>query len=418
MLVHGILRCSWPVFARRSAPLMAARPFLLRSLTRGITTGKKLGVEAVAGGATIANSRIQTAAAPAVGKWLLGVSGLVVGSVVLGGITRLTESGLSMTTWNLIREMKPPRTQAEWEEEFAKYQASPEYKYVHSHFTLSEFKRIFYMEWGHRMWGRLIGLSYILPASYFWARGKIPQSYKLPIFGIGALICGQGLMGWYMVKSGLTYDEATQKDVPRVSQYRLAAHLGLAFVIYACSLLTSLSMLSPPGAAKAEVIKSAMKLSPVASGLAGLIFATSMSGAFVAGLDAGLLYNSFPKMADCWVPDDILAMNPTWKNFTENPTTVQFDHRVLGITTFAACVAMTAVSRTATLTPRARMIGALIGGMATAQASLGIATLLYYVPTPLAATHQVGSITLLSLALWFAHEIRRLGLSKPIAVVV
>lgn len=339
-----------------------------------------------------------------VGRWLLGCSGLVVGAVVLGGVTRLTESGLSMVDWHLVREMKPPQTQEEWEAEFSKYQQFPEFKILNHDMTLPEFKFIFYMEWGHRMWGRLVGLSYILPAIYFWRKGYFSRSMKGRVLGLCGFVFFQGLLGWYMVKSGLE-EKPESHDIPRVSQYRLCAHLGSALLLYCASLWTGLTLLHAPQ--KMVETKHLMLLRRFAKGAGALAFLTALSGAFVAGLDAGLVYNSFPKMGERWIPDDLLAFSPTLKNFFENPTTVQFDHRILGISTLAAITSLYLFSRKMMLPKRAKIAISLLTAMAYGQVALGISTLLLYVPTPIAATHQSGSLALLSLAIWVLAELRK-----------
>ncbi|KAJ8418120.1 hypothetical protein AAFF_G00138290 [Aldrovandia affinis] len=325
-----------------------------------------------------------------VGRWLLGCSGLVVGAVVLGGVTRLTESGLSMVDWHLS----------------SKYQQFPEFKIMNHSMTLTEFKFIFYMEWGHRMWGRLVGLAYILPTVYFWRKGYFSRSMKGCVLGLCGFVCFQGLLGWYMVKSGLE-EKPDSYDVPRVSQYRLAAHLGSALLLYCASLWTGLSLMLP--ANKLPNTRELMLLRRFAQGTGGLVFLTALSGAFVAGLDAGLVYNSFPKMGERWLPDDLLAFSPTLKNFFENPTTVQFDHRVLGISTVSAITGLYLYSRRMYLPRRAKIAISCLMVMAYAQVGLGISTLLLYVPTPLAATHQSGSLALLTLAIWVLTELRRVA---------
>uniref|UniRef100_A0AAX7TF46 Cytochrome c oxidase assembly homolog 15 (yeast) n=1 Tax=Astatotilapia calliptera TaxID=8154 RepID=A0AAX7TF46_ASTCA len=340
-----------------------------------------------------------------VGRWLLGCSGLVVGAIVLGGVTRLTESGLSMVDWHLVREMKPPQSEGEWEAEFSKYQQFPEFKILNHNMTLPEFKFIFYMEWGHRMWGRLVGLAYILPTIYFWKKGYFTRSMKGKVLGLCGFVFFQGLLGWYMVKSGLE-EKPESHDIPRVSQYRLSAHLGSALLLYCASMWTGLTLLLP--AHRIAETKKLMQLRRFAKGTGGLVFLTALSGAFVAGLDAGLVYNSFPKMADRWIPDDLLAFSPTLKNFFENPTTVQFDHRILGITSLTAITGLYLFSRRMMLPKRAKIAISLLAAMAYTQVALGIATLLLYVPTPLAATHQSGSVALLSLAIWVLAELRRM----------
>ncbi|XP_041065452.1 cytochrome c oxidase assembly protein COX15 homolog isoform X3 [Carcharodon carcharias] len=332
-------------------------------------------------------------------------SGTVVGAVVLGGVTRLTESGLSMVDWHLIKEMKPPSTQADWEAEFQKYQQFPEFKILNHDMTLNEFKFIWHMEYSHRMWGRAVGLAYILPAIYFWRKGWLSRSLKLRVAGLCGFVCFQGLLGWYMVKSGLE-EKKDSHDIPRVSQYRLAAHLGSALILYCASLWTGLSLLLPPN--QMPNTGRLLLLRRFARGTAGLIFITALSGAFVAGLDAGLVYNSFPKMGERWLPDDLLAFSPVLRNFFENPTTVQFDHRILGVSSVMAVTILYALSRRIPMPRRTKVAISSLLAMVYMQAALGISTLLLYVPTPLAAAHQSGSLVLLSLALWLLHELRRL----------
>ncbi|XP_037799559.1 LOW QUALITY PROTEIN: cytochrome c oxidase assembly protein COX15 homolog [Penaeus monodon] len=341
-----------------------------------------------------------------VGRWLFGCSGMVFGAVVIGGLTRLTESGLSMTDWHLFGK-RPPLTEAEWEREFAQYQEFPEYKLKNQGMSLSEFKFIWWMEYGHRQWGRTIGTFFLLPAAYFWHKGWFTRLMKKRVLVCGALIGCQGLLGWYMVKSGLEDRFKDPSDVPRVSQYRLMSHLGMAFVLYSIFLWNALDVTYPAQKLK-QVTAQAMKFRKFAHITKGWVFLTALSGALVAGLDAGLVYNSFPKFADRWIPSDILAFSPALRNFTENPTTVQFDHRILG--TVALGLATTAMiwSRRVMLPPRAYTAAAALGGMAWMQVGLGISTLLLYVPTSLAAMHQSGSLLTLSFAIWLTHELKHL----------
>ncbi|XP_068817969.1 heme A synthase COX15 isoform X3 [Capricornis sumatraensis] len=335
------------------------------------------------------------AAERVVGRWLLVCSGTVAGAVILGGVTRLTESGLSMVDWHLIKEMKPPTSKEEWEAEFQKYQQFPEFKILNHDMTLAEFKFIWYMEYSHRMWGRLVGLAYILPAAYFWKKGWLTRGLKGRVLALCGLVCFQGLLGWYMVKSGLE-EKPDSHDIPRVSQYRLAAHLGSALVLYCASLWTSLSLLLPQH--KLPETRQLLRLRRFAHGTAG---------AFVAGLDAGLVYNSFPKMGESWIPEDLFTFSPLLRNVFENPTMVQFDHRVLGITSVTAITVLYFLSRRIPLPRRTKIAATTLLALAYTQVGLGISTLLMYVPTPLAATHQSGSLALLSVALWLMNELRR-----------
>ncbi|KAJ1926935.1 Cytochrome c oxidase assembly protein cox15 [Tieghemiomyces parasiticus] len=362
-----------------------------------------------------------------VGYWLLASAASVFGIVVWGGVTRLTESGLSIVEWNLIRGMKPPTSEAEWIEEFEKYKQFPEYKQLNQHMTLEEFKFIFFMEWGHRIWGRLIGLTFILPGAYFAYKGWMSPAIRKRVAIIAGLICFQGVLGWYMVKSGL--DQALMEKpgaVPRVSQYRLAAHLGSAFLIYTGMVATGLSVLRQNSlragrlASLAPLLNSAQlnRLRGSTHGLAMLVFITAISGAFVAGLDAGLLYNTFPLMGGRLVPpteelwDPHFASDPATrsgmlKNVFENPTTVQFNHRVLAVTTFTAITAVYLASRRLSLPKSVRVTLHSLMGLAVVQVSLGISTLIYLVPTELAAAHQAGSLSLLTATLCLMNFLKR-----------
>ncbi|XP_008320223.1 heme A synthase COX15 isoform X2 [Cynoglossus semilaevis] len=402
-LLHKTMFCGCRIATKgiqRSNQSPQLRQWLVKRSQSTITTNAQVSVQAAA-----ATSVPNAASNLIVGRWLLGCSGLVVGAIVLGGVTRLTESGLSMVDWHLVREMKPPRSQAEWEAEFSKYQQFPEFKILNHDMTLPEFKFIFYMEWGHRMWGRLVGLAYILPTMYFWRKGYFTRSMKGKVLGLCGFVVFQGLLGWYMVKSGLE-EKPESYDIPRVSQYRLSAHLGSALLLYCASLWTGLTLLLPPH--KLTETHRLMQLRRFAKGTGGLVFLTALSGAFVAGLDAGLVYNSFPKMGERWIPDDLLAFSPTLKNVFENPTTVQFDHRILGISSLTAITGLYLFSRRMLLPRRAKVAISLLTAMAYTQVALGVSTLLMYVPTALAATHQSGSVALLSLAIWVLAELRKM----------
>ncbi|KAF4525550.1 hypothetical protein B566_EDAN012957 [Ephemera danica] len=368
----------FPAFARQFATHLFRRPQALHRLK---IPAHRSGTVAVTPSTGSHNQKL-------VGYWLLGCGGMVFGAVVLGGVTRLTESGLSMVTWKLLGEHRP-HTQAEWEAEFQRYQQFPEFQLKNRDMTLEQFKWIWWMEYTHRQWGRAIGAAFFLPAAFFWTRGYFNKAMKIRVSAFGALLGAQGLMGWYMVRSGLEAErfQAPESSEPRVSQYRLAAHLSLAFGLYTLFFWSALDKLLPAQLLPAHV---------------------TVSGAFVAGLDAGLVYNSFPKMADRWIPEDILAFSPALRNVTENPSTVQFDHRVLGTSTLLAISGLYLVSKRRALPPRAYKATAALAAMAWMQVALGIATLLCYVPVPLAATHQSGSLLLLSLAVWLTHEIKLL----------
>ena len=357
---------------------------------------------------------------------------MCVGAVVLGGVTRLTESGLSMTDWNLVGR-PPPSSQIQWEEEFEKYKLSPEFKWKNSEISMEDFKFIWYMEYIHRMWGRTIGAVFYVPAAIFWARGMIPSPLKKRILLMGGLLGFQGLLGWYMVKSGLDHDNFLgPSDVPRVSQYRLAAHLSSAVVLYSVFFWNAKEILSPSFKIDAARVTPAMaSLRKMVISCKALVFLTlvsgwspflsppqtiiSLPGAFVAGLDAGLVYNSFPKFADRWIPEDLLQFSPAVRNITENPTCVQFDHRLLGIASLLL-ISATAVkaSKTPGLPPHIRAAALALGAMGWCQVGLGISTLLLYVPVSLAALHQSGALATLSLAMWTAHDMKFMKIVKAI----
>jgi len=340
---------------------------------------------------------------------------MCIGAVVLGGVTRLTESGLSMTDWNLMGR-PPPRTAEEWELEFDKYKQSPEFKWKNSDITLENFKFIWYMEYGHRMWGRSIGAFFYLPAIGFWASGMLNKAVKKRVLLAGGLLGFQGLLGWYMVKSGLDHDNFLgPSDVPRVSQYRLAAHLSSAVVLYSVLFWNAKEILRPAfNFEPAKVTPAMLSFRKLMMSCKALAFITLVSGAFVAGLDAGLVYNSFPKFADRWIPEDILEFSPALRNFTENPTTVQFDHRILGTTTLAFLTAAAIQAQRLPLPPHIKSVALALGAMGWCQVGLGISTLLLYVPVPLAAAHQSGALVTLSLAMWLAHEMKLMKVVKMI----
>lgn len=337
-----------------------------------------------------------------VGYWLAGICGLTATTVSLGGITRLTKSGLSMVDWHPFNEF-PPRNKAQWEEEFQRYQHFPEFKLRNSEISLDDFKWIWYMEYIHRTFGRLIGVSFFVPAGYFAYKGYFKGRVKHVIGLLGGLILFQGGLGWYMVKSGLDEKQILDGE-PRVSHLRLASHLGTAFVFYSTACLAALHHLIPSESLTQN--PKLFNLKRIAYGLTGAVFLTALSGALVAGMEAGLTYNSWPKMADRWIPTDLFAKNPIWRNFLYNSTTVQFDHRWLGQLTFLATTSAWIYSRRLPLTLRVRIASNLVMILACFQLSLGVSTLLFYVPKHLAATHQSGALALLTSTLWLAHELK------------
>lgn len=331
--------------------------------------------------------------------WLYVTVGMVFAMVVLGGVTRLTHSGLSMVEWRPITGWLPPLNEAEWTAVFEKYKQSPEFRELNWDMTLGGFKGIFWLEFLHRLWGRLIGVVFFVPFVVFVVRGWVDRRLGLRLAGLFVLGGAQGVMGWYMVKSGLV-------DQPDVSQYRLAAHLILALVIMVALVWVARGLSGAFRARwQARDAGHCAALRRGAGGLVALVLVTAFSGALVAGLDAGLTYNTFPLMDGDWVPDGIFTMTPIYLNFFENITTVQFDHRVLAVTTFTAVGAFWLWARGQALpAPAAGAIHLMLAVVAV-QAALGIATLLLVVPVPLAALHQAGAVVLLIVATWVWREL-------------
>jgi cytochrome c oxidase assembly protein subunit 15 len=315
--------------------------------------------------------------------------------VVLGGFTRLTGSGLSMVDWRPLMGILPPLGDAEWQRVFELYQQSPEFQKVNSHMDVDAFKEIFWLEYLHRLLGRTIGLVFLLPFVFFIAKGYIRKqewAKYLLMFILGGL---QGLLGWYMVKSGLV-------NVPHVSQYRLTAHLVAAFLIYAYMFWVAMTLLFPvpDGATKHGWFGKTL-------GLFVLISVTIVSGGFVAGLKAGKIFNTFPMMGDYWLPPGLTALDPLWRNLFDNMTTVQFDHRWLAISTFVVVVIYWRAARRANLPARARPAVNALLHTAVLQVVLGISTLLLAVPVILGAAHQAVAMLLFTVALYLLQALRR-----------
>lgn len=328
----------------------------------------------------------------AVAKWLLICCGLVFAMVVLGGVTRLTGSGLSMVDWQPVSRLLPPMGAEEWQKTFELYQQTPEFLEKNSHMDVNDFKGIFWLEYVHRLLGRLIGMVFFFPFLFFLWRGFIGRDewfkYTLMFF-LGGM---QGVLGWYMVKSGLV-------NVPEVSQYRLTAHLIAAFTIFAFMFWVALSRLYPrqdqgrhPWFGKTLALTT-------------LITITIVAGGFVAGLKAGKIYNTFPMMGDYWLPPGMLALEPVWRNLFDNMATVQFTHRVLALTTFALIVFYWVKVRALDLPVRSKKAVNALLHTATLQVALGIATLLLVVPVFLAATHQAVAMLLFAVALYLCHSL-------------
>lgn len=329
-----------------------------------------------------------------VAVWLFLCAAAVFAMALIGAITRLTESGLSIVEWKPVTGALPPLDAAGWQHEFDLYRQSPQYQKVNAGMSLAEFKNIYFWEWLHRLWGRMIGLVYLLPFLWFWRRGLLPRESLSSFLGVLALGFLQGGMGWYMVKSGLV-------DLPAVSHYRLAAHLMLAFLIYGCLFRLGLSFGLGPEKDAGRVVP-LRRLVRAVLVLAGLVM---VWGAFVAGLDAGMIYNTFPKMDARWFPSETMQHIPVWMAFFAEPATVQFTHRVLALLLFAKIMFLVWKSFFLYPPQRIRRLFIALGLAATAQVALGITTLLTQVQLHVAVAHQAGALVVLSLLVWLLHEI-------------
>lgn len=316
--------------------------------------------------------------------WLFALAGLVVCLVVVGGATRLTQSGLSITEWQPVNGIVPPLSDADWQAMFEKYQQIPQYKLLNQGMSLGEFKPLFWWEWSHRMLARFAGLVAGVGLIAFLGLPDIRRRYWQPLVGIFALGALEGAVGWYMVSSGL--QERTE-----VSQYRLALHLSIATLIIAASLWTGFGIGKRRGAWTS--------LAKLALGLAAAIYLQIVLGAFVAGLGAGHAYNTWPLMEGRFIPHGLRLMRPVWLNPFENAVTVQFDHRMWAYA--VACLALANhVAAWRSGSERLLASASLVLCLVLAQIGLGIATLLMVVPLHLALTHQVMATAVLAAALW------------------
>jgi heme a synthase len=330
-------------------------------------------------------------ASPSLRNWLIVVAGMIFFMIVLGALTRLTESGLSMVEWKPVTGVLPPMSDAAWQAELQKYLSSPQGRLVNRNFTVAEFQQIFWLEYLHRLWGRLIGLVFAVPLAWFWLRGQLPAPLKprlLIMLVLGGL---QGVLGWAMVASGLV-------DRPSVSHYRLAAHLIFAVVLYAYTVWLILELGDP--AARRDDPKTARK----AFALIGFVLVVMTFGAFMAGLRAGASHNTFPTMSGYWIPPGLFDLQPWWINIFENGTTIQFVHRWLAKLLVLGVLA---------LLIRARRIETYFAAaMALVQMGLGIATILTGVDIILASMHQAGAVLLLTTLIVVRHR-ARLPRSEP-----
>ncbi|KAJ1820421.1 Cytochrome c oxidase assembly protein cox15 [Coemansia sp. RSA 2599] len=412
--------------------LFSVGPFKRFSSSLSSSAAQTTGVAGSSRPGGNSGSTRRTVDAPIVGYWTLFCASMVFGIIVWGGLTRLTESGLSIVEWAPITGAKLPTSDEQWESEFEKYKQFPEYHKVHIGITLDDFKKIYFMEWFHRNIGRLFGIVYLVPAAYFVSKGMVSRSGIAKIGGLGLLLLGQGAMGWYMVASGLEKELGERPDaVPRVSQYRLTSHLSLAYLLYAGLSLYGWNVfranrlarnkIANPEALRALMLKpSVVSFRRKITAATLLVGTTCLSGAMVAGLDAGLYYNEFPTMGEGLTPPLIDLWNKyyargkpesdMWRNLTENPVTVQLEHRVLAMTTFFTLSALWWQGRRLPLPRAARVMLHTMYGFAWLQVALGISTLVNFVPVAYASAHQANSVLLLASALGLYHTLRPLKL--------
>ena len=318
--------------------------------------------------------------------------------VALGGATRLTGSGLSIMEWAPFRGTLPPLSEAEWQRLFGLYRTIPQYQLVNAGIDLAGFKQIFWLEWGHRLWGRLIGLAFLLPLLWFAFRGMVPRRL-LPRLGVLFVLGGmQGAIGWFMVASGFEADRTA------VSPYRLVAHLGMALLLYAALVWTALGLLRPVAARLPDAARAVRGLAHAA---AALLLLTMLAGGFVAGLKAGFTYKTFPLMDGRLVPAGYADLSPWLRNWFENIAAVQFNHRLLA--TLGGLAALAAAGFGWRLLPPgpARQAALGLGGAVALQYLLGVATLLAVVPVWLGTLHQATAVLVLTLLLLLMHALRR-----------
>lgn len=335
----------------------------------------------------------------AIRAWLLVLFALVVVMIAVGGATRLTDSGLSITEWRPVTGALPPLSQADWQVEFDKYRQIPQYELVNKGMTLDDFKFIYWWEWGHRQLGRLIGLVWAAGFVGFWASGRIPAGWRGRLLGLGALGGLQGAIGWWMVSSGL------DGQMTSVASYRLATHLGLAFVILGLIAWYAFQ-LSRPEADLLQVRRLAEpRLFRLSTGLMHFAFLQILLGALVAGIDAGRDYIGWPTMGGEWIPDAIWDAELGWRNFFENPALVQFIHRMAGyLLLIFGVIAWARGRRSAHAATRVAF--GWMGAMLLGQVVLGIVTVIHAAPLELGLAHQLGAVILFVLILRARHLAR------------
>jgi len=331
-----------------------------------------------------------------VAAWLFTICAMILVMIGLGGATRLTGSGLSIMEWAPLSGTLPPMSDAEWHRLFGLYQQIPQYTLLNDHIGLAGFKHIFWLEWVHRLWGRMIGVAFFVPLVWFWATGRIERRLRprlAVIFLLGGL---QGAVGWFMVASGFFPDST------RVAPYRLVVHLVLALALYAAILWTGLSVLRPLAhrGASSRPARALVRASCVLVGL------TIIAGGFVAGTHAGFDYNTFPLMDGRLIPEGYARLSPVLLNLVENIAAVQFDHRLLATLTGLVTLAAVAIGLLSGPRPAVRRVLLVLGAVVAVQYALGVATLLAVVPVDLAVAHQMTAVLLLTAALCALHTLR------------
>ena len=327
--------------------------------------------------------------------WLFTVAGMIMVMIILGGATRLTGSGLSIMEWAPLMGALPPLSDAEWQRMYGLYRQIPQYSLVNEGFGLQGFKHIFWLEWTHRLWGRLIGLAFLAPLAWFALRGSIDRRLAKRLGALFLLGGLQGAIGWFMVASGFAADSTA------VSPYRLVIHLAMALMLYAAILWTALSLWHDAAERSACIQVPGLRLLTIAT--CGSVGLTILAGGFVAGLRAGLTYNTFPLMDGSLVPEGYAQLHPLLRNLTENVAAVQFDHRTLASLTAILALATVVTGLRKGVAGRLRAGLIALGATVAAQYILGVTTLLWVVPVSLGTAHQAMAVLVLTAAMAAMH---------------
>jgi cytochrome c oxidase assembly protein subunit 15 len=330
-----------------------------------------------------------------VGLWLFVIAGLIGLMVVIGGLTRLTGSGLSITEWQPVTGVVPPLGEAGWQAEFAKYRGTPQYELINRGLGLPGFKAIYWWEWTHRLLGRVLGVVFLVPFLFFLRQRRIDRAIAIRLGIIFLLGAAQGVLGWWMVQSGLTGARVA------VSQYRLAAHLGLAMILFGYVFWTALEV----GGARRTQMSAAARFAPFAFALVALIFVQIILGAFMAGLDAGRAFSSWPTYAGAWIPAGLYDLSPWWINHFENHALVHFQHRSVGYAVATVVVLLYLATLRAVADKPPKIAGIHAVALTVLQIALGVFTVVSQVALPLAALHQICALGLFAVVLWWAYAL-------------